>query len=412
MSPADRAVIETTIGHLEEKLKKEHAPPLVKRDAHPKMHGCVQGELIVDGGVDQKLRHGVFASRRTYRAWVRFSNAFGELHDLKGEPRGIAMKLLDVNGEHVNAFDGENATQDFLLVTHDAFFLPNPSEYVQFVQAVKDGSIEVAKFFLSRPWRWRGGIALYRSKSVPTRSPLAVSYFSQTPYRLGPDLTIKLQMRPVMTPELRRALPGRVQFRLKKLAVGILLSLSKLRIGRPLLKVAGCGGSYAEVEDFCHRRIASRDTLRHGLMAYLASHDAWFDLLVQCFVNDSVTPVEDATRRWRPLFARFHKVATLRIPRQVFWPEPGMPREVEEATSRMMDLGESMSFNPWHALKAHEPRGRINLSRRPVYHAIVGHRRGENRVSTPAIVSSQVELYDRLRETVQGIVRRGLAKTP
>jgi hypothetical protein len=94
-------------------------------------------------------------------------------------------------------------------------------------------------------------------------------------------------------------------------------------------------------------------------------------------------------------------VATIRIPRQVFWPEPGMPADLAKATKTMVDLGENMSFNPWHGLKAHEPLGPINETRRVVYRGISTFRRDMNNVGQD-IVEQQTCLYDKLREVVQG----------
>jgi hypothetical protein len=63
----------------------------------------------------------------------------------------------------------------------------------------------------------------------------------------------------------------------------------------------------------------------------------------------------------------------------------------------MMELGENMSFNPWHAIEAHEPLGSINLMRRRIYPAIVSLRRGLNRVGTPDPAAA----YDRLKPIIR-----------
>ena len=332
----------------------------VKRDAHPKMHGCVQAELVVDA-VPVGFRHGVFAKPGTYRAWARFSNAFENHHDLENEPRGFAIKVLDVDGARIDPpVDEENSTQDFVMVTHDAFFLRDPNDYVDFLPAVERGSLRVAWFFLSKLRRWRGGVALFKSGAVLARSPLAIQYFSQTPYLFGP-LKVKLLARPILTTGLKRSLPGANGFRLKRQFAGFVLMLPKLKPVRLLAQIGGWNPTVEAAADFCDRRIAAHDLLRHALMSFLAGQDAWFDLHVQPYLNNRSTPLDDDTRRWK---APFTKVATLRIPRQVFWPESGMPQSVNEAAKTLTDLGENMSFNPWHTLKAHAPLGAINEARR------------------------------------------------
>src|SRR5258708_3290500 len=41
-----------------------------RRDAHPKAHGCVKAEFRVLGDLAPALRVGVFASPRTFEAWI------------------------------------------------------------------------------------------------------------------------------------------------------------------------------------------------------------------------------------------------------------------------------------------------------------------------------------------------------
>ncbi|HEX5109546.1 MAG TPA: hypothetical protein VFV95_13930 [Vicinamibacterales bacterium] len=391
------APIDRVIGQIKAGLEKQ-APTHVQRDAHPKMHGCVQAELVVRA-VDPQYAHGLFAKPGTHRAWVRFSNAFENHHDLKNEPRGLAIKVLDVQGERVAPVDEENSTQDFILVTYGAFFLRDPNDYLEFLPAVKEGSLSVAWFFLKRFSRWRGGWALFRSGAVLARSPLALEYFSQTPYKLGSG-TVKLKAVPRLTPELKRSLPGPIGFVLKRQAAGFVLMLPKLKLAKLLAQIGGWDPTPASAADFCDRRIAAHDLLRHALMSFLAGHDAWFDLQVQRYTDKKRTPADDDTKLWK---GSFETVATLRIPRQVFWPESGVPHSVNEAAKQLTELGENMSFNPWHALKAHEPAGEINKARRLIYPAIMRFRRSRNGVAAATVLARQsAPSYEQLRAYVQG----------
>jgi hypothetical protein len=396
----DASAVRDLIEHVIKKLRRTYAPPQVKRDAHPKLHGCVQAELIV-GELDEAYRHGLFKRPGRYRTWVRFSNAFDIQHDLKAEPRGLALKVLEVTGgEHLDAGDGEQTTQDFLLATHDAFFLAGPGDYAGFAPAVERGTLAVVWYFASKITRWRGGVALWKSGRVMARNPLAIPYFSQTPYQLGPH-TVKLQATPTLTPALMRSMPGAAGFKLKTMLFGLMLALSRVRAVQLLAQLAGRSLTPSSVTA-SGDRIASRDLLRHALMAFLASHDAEFELRVQRYVDERTTPLEDATRRWK--MAPFTTVARLRIPRQVFWPVSGMPKDVVKATALMMDLGENMSFNPWHGLTAHTPLGAINQARRRIYPAIVRFRRDQNGVRDDDVLRLQdARSYEELRVIVQGI---------
>jgi hypothetical protein len=99
------------------------------------------------------------------------------------------------------------------------------------------------------------------------------------------------------------------------------------------------------------------------MRAHLDAEEATFDFLVQFFVDERRTPIEDATVEWQPRDSPYHKVATIKIPRQRF--------EDADRVTR----GEQASFNPWHCLLAHAPVGGMNRARREIYRAMADFRR-------------------------------------
>jgi hypothetical protein len=368
---------------LEGQIERDNAPPTLKRDAHPKMHGCVQAELVVEGDVPAELRHGVFAKPAVYRAWVRFSNAFRIQHDLEFETRGMAIKLLGVPGKKLSK--DESQTQDFLLATHDAFFLPAADGYVELIRAISEDPPAPWRFFWKRRLL-RAGWQMVRSAVVLVRSPLAIHYFSQTPYRLGPQTQVKLHARPHMTAELRAALPATWVFACQALIANVKLQLNQKRADEEAAQA------------WCDRNIAHRDFLRLGMIDFLHNHPAVFDLMAQTRADEDGMPIDDASVSWSQAKSPFRKVATLKIPRQVFWPRPGLSASLMQMTERMIKLGENMSFNPWHSLEDHEPLGSINAMRRIVYPAIASFRRGRNDVTVAEPLSAE---YDELKHHVQ-----------
>jgi hypothetical protein len=402
-SETSYANVAELVGTLEHQLDQQYARPHVKRDAHPKMHGCVQAILAVDhqtGGDRSRLQRGIFEAEREYPAWVRFSNAFHIQHDLELETRGMAIKLLGVEGSRALPEGLENdrevQTQDFLLATFDAFFIPNSKyDYQQFAVASDKGVGALIGFFRKNRL-WRGLWAMLRSAWVLAANPLAITYYSQTPYRFGPlgadgrpvDI-VKVRARPLVGPALRRSLPFALWFRMKTIAATVILSYAQSR-----------GAAATErAEDRCDRYLASRDLLRHALMKTLSTTDAVFEIAVQFRTGSEVSmPEDNATKRWSERVSPFCRVAELRIPRQVFWPEEGMPRELQRATVEMMKLGENMSFNPWHARAEHTPVGSINEMRRHVYTAIARFRRSRNGVDQPVPTVTE---YRDLQELVQ-----------
>ena len=79
------------------------------------------------------LRHGVFRQpNQSFQAIVRFSNSSETIDpDGRGAARGMAIKLLDVDG--TPAIPGtDNRCQDFLTVNHPVFPFATPAEYVKF----------------------------------------------------------------------------------------------------------------------------------------------------------------------------------------------------------------------------------------------------------------------------------------
>src|SRR6266511_3175205 len=84
------------------KLVKGCPPAGTKRDAHPKHTGLLEGVFAVDADLPEDLRVGVFAEARSYRAWVRTSNASDKPQpDYVRDFRGLAIKLLDVAAEKI-----------------------------------------------------------------------------------------------------------------------------------------------------------------------------------------------------------------------------------------------------------------------------------------------------------------------
>jgi hypothetical protein len=398
----DQPQLDRVIENFEGELRADYTPPHVKRHAHPKMHGCVLALLHIDPNVPPELRFGVFAARgETFKAWVRFSNALSLDHDMKYGNRGMAIKVLEVKGDRLLAdqppFSWEKGTQDFVLSTHSAFVLPNVTcyDYARASAALRRSLIELIKLLFEYRL-WRGIVALVRGGIGAARNPLAIRYFSQTAYRLGPKI-VKLDARPVITPMLARQLPKRFWFATKMLTVNVILNLSGLTWGKRLLVLLGFKGTRPAADDFCDQYIASRNLLRYALAGSLSAHAAQFEIGVQMQTNEQEMPSDNPTKVWSERRSGFQKVATLEIPKQVFWPAAGMPPLIDGATKRMVEVGENLSFNPWHGLPAHEPLGDINRARGKIYAAISEFRHGENHAERPDPLAE----YDKLRDIVQ-----------
>ncbi len=295
----------------------------VRRGQHPKQHGCVRAEFIVEPDLAPELRHGLFREGRVFPALIRFSNG-REWDDRKGDIHGMAIKVLGVEGEKILESEKDAMTQDFVLADHPVFFVRDATDYVPFSEAISGAKgswiglglfVFRLLFFGQPPWS-----ILRAALNNKPDSPLRTQFWSQTPYRLD-RLAVKYSCRPD-------------------------LSL----VPTPLA-------------------YDSADKLRIALSAHLETHEARFDFLVQVQTNPITMPVEDPTVAWDETASPYRKVATIRIPPQQFY------------TPKQMTFGENLSFTPWHSLPVHQPLGGINRTRKAVYQAVSTRRRELNGVA-------------------------------
>lgn len=326
--PGEDAAIETIASVCVEMLAEDRTPVL--RQQHPWHHACVRAELTIDTDLPPHLRHGVFQPARRFGAVVRLST--GSMRDeRRKDVHGCALKLIGVDA-------AGRDTQDFIFLDSPVFFIRNAIDYAAFATAMLRG------FRLSRRIRPRalgrslqrvcmfGALYLdffrthpYEAKLIKAvrrapGDPLQRSYWSATPYRLGPH-AVRYQLRPTNPPH----------------------ELAAVR-NHP-------------------------DGLREALASHLATRDAEFDLLVQVQTDPVSMPVEDPTIPWDELVAVPRKVGTLRIPPQQF------------DTPHKRALSETLSFSPANGLPEHRPLGGINRSRAVVYRQLAERRHRLNGVT-------------------------------
>lgn len=334
---------------IEHSLRRRHPPHRLPmfRDAHPKHHGCVRAELVVESDSPdlEPYRHGVFARPgQTYGCWVRFSNALKHRHDLAPDARGMAVKLMDVQGS-------PSGTQDFLMVSHHSFFARDAADFVDFPAVVSDDPMtkrtwgRIAAFFLDprgRGPRWSGLVALVKSLK-PTWNPLAMEYFSQVPFKLGEATLMKFCVRP----HEPRPLWRRAAIRLRALPYALVS--------------AGTTSN-------------SHDMLRRALVDRLRLNDARFDFCVQARDvpadrEEAARVQDDAVTPWDEAQFPYRKVAEIRI----------LQIGADFDEEAMMAMGEHLTFTPWHNVPEHEPVGSINAARRVTYERIAMLRHDQNR---------------------------------
>lgn len=298
-------------------LKKQYQSGTVKRDVHTKHHGCVKATFKVNSNLSNDYKYGIFSEGKEYKSWIRFSNGNGDANnpDTKGDVRGMAIKLMGVNGKKLLESEINEQTQDFLMMNSNRFFIKDLSDYVAFNKAVSKGGLGIAWFLATHP---KTGYIVAGIFNKKTDNPLNTEFFSATPYKLGNN-SIKFKVQPCSSQPLN--MPSD----------------------------------------------PSKDYLREAMIKKLNSSDACFDFMVQMRKGSfDKMSVEDSTIVWNEKDSPYVSVAKITIPKQTF------------DSKEQMDFCENLSFTPWHSLPEHKPLGSANRTRKAVYETISKYRHEQN----------------------------------
>ncbi|BCL37442.1 catalase family protein [Nostoc sp. MS1] len=285
------------------------------RQIHTKSHGLIWGEFIIEPNLPENLQVGLFKTPQTYPVWIRFSSGGapekrGKLRsDSQPDVRGIAIKVMNVDG--VKVLDDEEKTQDFILNSFPTFFTKDIRDYADIFKAGSgllspERTQELAYAFAT----------LQKVVSRKVANPLLTQYWSMSPFKFG-ERIVKFSVKPQEPEQPPATLP--------------------------------------EAENY----------LREAIVKYLTEEkrEAYFDFLIQFYVDEEKTPIENLVQEWQESDSPFIKVATVRIPSQTF--------DFEERKR----LDEGLLFSPWHTIPEHEPVGSVNLSRKKLYSELAKVRR-------------------------------------
>ena len=287
------------------------------RGFHAKIHAGFMAEFRVLADLPAHARHGVFAEPRTFPAVVRFSNGESRIYaDTNHEPRGIAIKLIGVPGRKLLSGQEDAVTQDFLATSHSV------------TSTVRD----VRQF-----------IHFVKAKRLPKPLMLGRMIFT-----LGPCETLRI------VKALDRTV---VHSDVRSMATEEFSGTAPIKFGPHAAKfTVHAAQDTAATTD---RRL-THDFLREELADRLRKADLVFDFLVQFYVDDTHTPIEDTSVPWRPEAAPLLKVAQLRIPRC----------DLDDQRTRDLSARiDKLSFSPWHATEDHRPLGNVMRARRVAYEA-------------------------------------------
>jgi hypothetical protein len=292
------------------------------RSVHAKSHGILEGVLTVDANLPPELAQGLFARAGEHPVYMRLSTNAGDiLPDAVSLPRGLALKVLDVEGERLPGAEG--TTQNFIMVNGTVFQAPSADKFLGSLKLLAGTTDRAEGLKVAASTVLRGVNKALQAVGVesttiaslggaPNVDPLGETYYSVTPFRYG-DYIAKFSVAPVA--------PG-------------LTALTGTEIdasGRP-------------------------DAIRETVRAEMRGIEGVWEFRVQLCRDLERQPVEDPTVEWTEDEAPFQRVGLITIRPQDSWD-----------AARVQAVDEEMRFSVWTGLAAHQPLGNINRARNIPY---------------------------------------------
>jgi hypothetical protein len=293
------------------------------RSVHAKSHGLLDGELTVYDDLPAELAQGVFARPGTHKVVMRLSTNPGDiLADSVSTPRGLAIKIADVEGQRLPGSESQT-TQDFVMINAPAFTAATPKAFLSSLKllAKTTDRAPTGKKVVSAVLR--GAEKLVEAvggesgtlKSLgghPETHILGETFYTCVPFLYGPYYA-KLSVAPV--------------------------SADLTALTDAPLDVNG-----------------HPNALRDAVNEFFTTRGGEWEVRVQLATDIDRMPLEDASVEWSEDESPYIAVARIRVAAQPAW---------TDARSAAIDDG--MKFSPWQGLAAHRPLGGVMRSRKPAY---------------------------------------------
>ncbi|MEO8366496.1 MAG: catalase family protein [Pseudoxanthomonas sp.] len=306
------------------------------RSVHAKSHGLLKAELEVLPDLPAVLAQGLFAKPARYAAVMRFSTIPGDLLDDKvSTPRGVAIKIIGVDGERLEDSEGAR-TQDFIMVNAPRFGARSGKAFLRSLKLIvpttdkAEGSKEVLSAVLRSTEKlieaFGGNSGTLRALGgEPPNNLLGETFWAQLPLRYG-DYIARLQLVPVSA------------------------------------ELVALAGKPVDLH-------GSENALRDAVVAHFGSHGGTWELRAQLCSNAYDMPINDPSAEWSEESSPFISVARLIAAPQTGW-----------SPARSTAVDDGMGFSPWHGLQAHRPLGAIMRMRKLAYAASQRFRSERNAV--------------------------------
>ena len=320
--PGEEQDTQTMIDEMRRHLVRDFPQGGFERAGNTKTHGLVRGELTIHEGLPENFRHGLFATPRTYRCWVRFSGPGPHIEPDINDVGfvSISVKAMGVEGEKL--WDDEKHTQDFTAVCTPTFATPDvkANAHLQYWSRR-----HLPAFHFLDPRNSHVLDMLMQSLWNETQTnPLGATFYSCVPYLLGPGQAMQYSFWPMTN--VPHKIPG-------------------LPFWSP------------------------DNYLRDNMIKTLDEIDVEFEMRVQLQTDPFLMPIENNAVLWPTRLSPRAPVATLRIPRQKF----DHPDQFAFARN--------LRFNPWHCLPNHRPLGNQSRARKRMYDELARFRQKMNDVA-------------------------------
>ena len=297
------------------KISSHDVPHPIQRAFHAKATLAVDDAVLKFGELPEDLQVGPALPRASYPTTVRFSNAAGSgAPDFARDMRGIALRVQISDTESI----------DLLATNYPVSHARNARQFVEFATATAGGRISQL-LGIARLVKAVGPcetVRMFRNVSAARKQPVASvasqTYWSRGALTWGPEVAVRYLLRPAP--------------------------------GTPV-------GPEPSKTDPCYLSTEAIRRLRQG--------DIRFELCIQRYVDDTVTPIEDTAVAWSESNSPAEPVAILTIAQS--------DATSADAQNRAAAI-DALAFNPWNTTDDFRPLGNLNRARKAAYDASAAHR--------------------------------------
>lgn len=293
------------------------------RSVHAKCHGILRGKIIVKESLPPELKQGLFKESKTYPVVIRFSTSPGDiLADSVSTPRGMAIKILNVEDERVDSSNSDS-TQDFLCVNGPAFIKPDAISFLS------------SLILLAKTTDKAEGLKKVLSSALQGTEKLIETFGGESP-------TIKS-----MGGHPETNILGETFFSQVPILYG--QYMAKVSIEPATQELIALKNSELSLDD-------NPDGIREAVSDFFNNNSARWDLKIQLCRNLETMPIEDASVIWPEEESPYITVASIEIDPQTSWDDITYPL-----------IEDKLAFSPWNCIKEHRPLGSIMRARRLTY---------------------------------------------